>query len=141
MHSPVSRIAAAVVFVLAITGVALWFHVGGTTYGLRRLQRPILQAKTARFKVTSEMKGTPADTTTVVMVLDATRQRQELEMAMPDKTKSKWVMITDWGRGKGLTLDPKTKKAVVYTLAKVSKERLSQEDTFGWFRSVLLDPG
>ena len=54
-------------------------------------------------------------------------------MAMPDKTKSKSVMITDWGRGKGLTLDPKTKKAMVYTLAKMSKERLSQEDTSAGF--------
>ena len=50
-------------------------------------------------------------------------------------------MITDWGRGKGLTLDPKTKKAVVYTLAKVSKEKAFglAEEMFGRFRSALLD--
>ena len=34
MRSPVSRVAAAVVFVLAIGGVALWFHGGGTTPAL-----------------------------------------------------------------------------------------------------------
>ena len=138
MRSPVSRVAAAVVFVLAIAGVVLWFHGGGATYAFADFLAPVLEAKTAKFKITTEMKGEPASTGEV-MVLDATRQRQEFEMAMPDKSKSKTIMIFDWGRGKGLVLEPKTKKAVVYTLANVSKERLAQEDAFGWFRSVLLD--
>jgi outer membrane lipoprotein-sorting protein len=140
MRSPLSRIAAAVIFVIAVGGVALWFHGAGATRTFADFIGPILEAKTAKFKMTAEMKGPPAVTTTSeVMVLDATRQRQELEITMPDKSKSKAVMIFDWGRGKGLMLDPNTKKAVVYTLANISKERLAQEDMFGWFRSVLLD--
>ncbi len=40
MRSPVSRVAAAAIFVLAVTGVALWFHGGGATPRLRRLRCP-----------------------------------------------------------------------------------------------------
>jgi hypothetical protein len=68
-------------------------------------------------------------------VLDATRSRQELQMP----NNSKGIMIFDWGRGKSLSLDPAAKKAIVVTLANVSKQKLTQEDTFGWFRSILLD--
>ena len=63
MRSPVSRVAAAVIFVLAITGVALWFHGGGATYAFADFIEPILEAKTAKFKMTTEMKGEPASTT------------------------------------------------------------------------------
>jgi outer membrane lipoprotein-sorting protein len=69
------------------------------------------------------------------MVLDATRSRQETEM----QDKSKMVMIFDWGRGKSLTLEPTTKKAMVLTLANLSKDQVSRQDTFAQFRSILLD--
>ena len=45
MRSPVSRAAAAAVFVLAIGGVALWFHVSGTKYAFADFIKPILDAK------------------------------------------------------------------------------------------------
>ena len=39
MRSPVSRVAAAAIFVLAIAGVALWFHGRRHNAGLRRLRQ------------------------------------------------------------------------------------------------------
>lgn len=148
MRSPVSRVSAAAIFVLAITGVALWFHAGGTTPAFADFIAPILEAKTAKFKVTTVIKGPPAVTTAgEVMVLGATRSRQEIEteMAMPDKSKaresakSKMVMIFDWGQGKSITLVPETKQAMVVSLANMTKEQAAQQDPFTWFRSVLLD--
>ncbi len=136
VRSPVSRVAAAAVFVLAVTGVALWFHGGGATYAFADFVAPILEAKSVKFKITTEMKGPPAATIrSDVMVLDATRSRQEMEM--PDKSKA--VMIFDWGRGKSLTLEPTTKKAMVLSLANLTKEQVSQQDPLAMFRSILLD--
>jgi len=143
MRSPVSRVAAAV-FVLAMTGVALWLYGSGGTLAFADFIAPILEAKSARFKVTSELEGRPAETTTEeVMVLDASRSRQEIEMqGKPEAEKAikfKMVTILDWGQGKGLTLDPTTKKAVVFTFANLTKEQVLKQDMFAWFRSMLLD--
>lgn len=136
MRSAVSRACAAVVLVITITGVVWWLPGGGTTPAFADVIAPILEAQTARFKITTELKGPPAvKTTGEVMVLGATRSRQE--MAMPDNSKS--IMIFDWGRGKCLTLVPATKTAMVVSLANMTKEQVSQQDTFAWFRSVLLD--
>ncbi len=136
MRSPGSRVSAAAVLVLAITGVVLWFHGGGTTPAFADFIAPILEAKTAKFKTTTEIKGPPAMTvTSEVLVLGATRSRHEMEMP----GKSKGIMIFDWGRGRSLTLEPATKKAMVLSLANLTKEQVAQQDSFAWFRSVLLD--
>jgi len=146
MRSPVSRATAAVILILAITGVGLWFHGGGAKPAFADFIAPILEAKTAKFKITTEIKGKPALTTVGdVMVLGATRSRQELEIAMPagpqteKANKSKMVMIFDWGRSKSLSLDPATKKAMVVSLANLTKEQVSRQDPFASFRSALLD--
>jgi outer membrane lipoprotein-sorting protein len=138
MRSPVSRVAAAVVFVLTVTGVALWFHGGGATPAFADFAKPILEAKTAKFKITTEMEmnGQAITTTAEVMVLDAARSRQEMEM--PDK--SKMVMIFDWGRGKSLTLVPALKQATVLTMTNMPKGKIPiDKDPLGWLRLLLLD--
>ncbi len=134
MRSSVSRVAAAAIFVLAIGGVALWLHGGGATLAYADFVAPILDAKTVKYKLTTEMEGPPAVTTTSeVMVLGATGSRQEIEM--PDKSKA--IMIFDWGRGRSLTLEPASKKAMVLTLANLTKEQVSRQDPFAMFRSIL----
>ena len=60
MRSQVSRIAAVVVLVLAIAGAALWLHSGGATLAFADIVRPILEAKTLKYKQTTEIKGPPA---------------------------------------------------------------------------------
>ena len=52
MRSPVSRISAAAILVLAIGGIAVWFHGGGTTPAFADFIEPILSAKTVTFKTT-----------------------------------------------------------------------------------------
>ena len=54
MRSPVSRVAAAAIFVLAVAGVALWFHGGGTTPAFADFIEPILEAKTVKYKMTTD---------------------------------------------------------------------------------------
>ena len=136
MRRPVSRVSAAAVLVLAVTGVALWFHGGGATIAFADLIAPIIEAKTVQFTATTEIKGPPAATvTSKVMVLDATRMRQEMEVS----NTSKSVMIFDWGRGKSLSLDPTTKKAMVVSLANLTEEQIAKQDLFASFRSILLD--
>jgi outer membrane lipoprotein-sorting protein len=120
MRSPVSRIAAAVIFVLAITGVAMLFQGGGgAAFALADFAAPILEAKTVKCTMTIEMKGPPARTiTSEVMTLDGARMRQVTEL--PDK--SKVVMIEDSSQGKSLTLVPASKTATVLTSARNRKD-------------------
>jgi outer membrane lipoprotein-sorting protein len=138
MRSPVSRVAAAVIFVVALGGVALLFHGGGATFAFGDFIAPILEAKSAKFKITTEMEvqGHATTTTSEVMMLDAARSRQETER--PDK--SKMVMIFDWGQGKSLTLVPATKTATVLTFANMPKDKVPKDkDPLASLRSMLLD--
>ncbi len=140
MRSPVSRVTAASIFVLAVAGVALWFHGGGARPALADFLEPILEAKTVRYKVTTEMKGPPATkATTVVMMLDATRSRWEMEVEMPDKSKVMTVHIRDGGQGKTLLLQPGEKRATVYDDANTPEDRKAKPGDPFWFRSLLLD--
>jgi hypothetical protein len=135
MSFPVYRLGATAVFLLAATAGALLFRGGDAAYAMHDFIAPILDAKSARFKVATEMIGPPAVTATSdVMVFDAMRTRQET-----DTGKVKTVMIFDWGQGKALTLEHTTKTATLLTLANMTKAQVAQQDTFAWFRSMLLD--
>ena len=57
MRSPVPRISAAAVLALAIGGIAVWFHGGGTTPAFADFIAPILGAKTVTFNTTLEGRG------------------------------------------------------------------------------------
>jgi hypothetical protein len=137
MRSPISRVSAAAIFVLAITGIALWFHSVGATPAYADFLEPILHAKTGKYKLTTEMKGGTA--TTEVMMLGDTRSRSEMEMEMPNKSKSKMVQIWDGGQGKTLSLDPVEKRATVYNTANMPKAKKPNGGDVPWFRSLLLD--
>jgi outer membrane lipoprotein-sorting protein len=134
MRHLVSAVTAASIFVLAVSGVALWFH-GGATPAFADFLQPILEAKTVKFKVTMEIKGPPPVTTTgEMMFLDAARTRIETET--PDKSKR--VEILDCSQGKQLILMIDTKTATVVTCA--PREGTSANgDPFGGFRSLFLN--
>jgi prepilin-type processing-associated H-X9-DG protein len=126
MRSPVSRVAAAVVFVVSIAGVALWFHGGGANFAFADFIQPILEAKTVKFKSTVVVKGPPAMTvTSEEMVLDAKRSRSETNIP-----GNKMVHITDWGRGKTLWLYPATKQATIQTFANMPKDVRNDPSTW-----------
>ncbi len=60
MRSPVSRAAAAVVFVFALVGASLWFHGGGTASAFAEFAEfiePMRDAKSVKYKITVEIEG------------------------------------------------------------------------------------
>ena len=142
MRSPISRIAAAVIFVLAVAGVVWWFHAGGTTPVYADFFKPILEAKTARYKVTTETVGVGGGKTTIVfMMLGPSRLRSEEEIdETPNNPKSKSVIIWDGYQGKTLRLDPKLRLATVCDDAYRPNDKTptNADLTSGW-RSFFLD--
>jgi len=150
MRSRVSRVAAAVIFVLAITGVAVWFQGGGARPALADFIEPIREAKTVKCKVTTEftaqslqMKLLPEamqrdlrKTTREVMMLGATRMRTET--VNPDKSKT--IRIWDGGQGKSISLLPAQKRAEVFDGANKPREKTPNggDPVAGW-RWMLLD--
>jgi outer membrane lipoprotein-sorting protein len=137
MRSPVSRIAAAAIFVLAITGVAMLFHGGGgAAFAFADFVAPILEANTVKYKMIVEMEGPPVQTlTSEVMVLDGARMRQVTEL--PDK--SKVVTIQDLSQGKSLMLVPELKTATVLTSTSNRKDKTPESgDPFVFFRLFQL---
>jgi hypothetical protein len=146
MRHPVSRVAAAAILVLAIGGVALWFHGGGTTPAFADFLQPILETKTVKYKMTTEMslsaemKRLPAETlkgqmTAEVMALGANRSRTEQGIG-----KFKTVHIWDGGQGKTLMLQPAEKRATVFNYADMPKDKTPNGgDPVAEFRSLLLD--
>ncbi len=152
MRHPVSLATAAAIFVLAVTGVALWFHAGGTTPAFAEFLEPILNPKTVKYKTTTKWTSLSAEMksqlsaevqqkflnglTSEVMMLDANRSRTVL--VGPDEFKS--VQIWDGGLGKQLCLIPAKKQAQVFNSANKSKDKTPNggDPVAGW-RSLLLD--
>jgi outer membrane lipoprotein-sorting protein len=154
MRHPVFRLTAAAIFVLAVTGVALWFHIGGTTYAFADFVKPILEAKTVKYKLTTERTSLPTGmtemmglsedtlkdlmkaTTAEVMELDSNRSRTEWEM--PGKLRM--VEIWDGGQGKGLVLYPAEKRATSSNITNMPKDKNPNGgDPVAFYRSLLLD--
>jgi outer membrane lipoprotein-sorting protein len=138
MRSPVSRVAAAVVSILAVTGIVLWLHSGGATLAIADFVKPILEAKTAKYKMTYERDGHPQKTS-VVMVLAPCRIREESTWELPGEISARIVMIQDLQRGKILSLDTKNKTATVYAWNNMP-EGMGSANWFDGVRRYLLDP-
>lgn len=128
MRSPVSRVAAAL-FLLIITGVALWFHGGGATPAAADFIQPILDAKSAKFNMTCQVEGQPLIAFRVLFSAP-NRMRQEL----PGGT----VNISDTDQGKMVSLDPKNKRMTVFNLANMAKGK-APTNFFSQLRSQLSD--
>jgi hypothetical protein len=131
--------ASAAVFLFVITGVALWFHGGGTAPALADFIKPILEAKTIKFKMTAEYEGTYRETSEVMMrgPYRERKDRKTLEVRMHDghmaseSSGGKWqpvpynpelVQIWDRDQGKMLTLMPSKKWVRVTTFINQPKE-------------------
>ena len=140
MRSPVSRVAAAAIFVFAVAGVALWFHGGGAAPAFADFLQPILEAKTVKYKLTTELKGmSKAILTTEVMKLNASQSRSELVMELPDKSLFKTVQIWDGTQAKSLHLDLAKKRATLYDYVNRPKDEHPTQEPFAGFRAMLLD--
>jgi len=129
MRHPVSRATAAAIFALAIIGVALWFHGGGATLALADFIQPLLDAKTAKFKMSVESEVQPL-LSFRVLFLAPNRMRQELPGGQ--------VNISDFDKGKMIGLDPKNKRMTVFDLTNMPKDKLPK-NLIDQLRSQLLD--
>jgi outer membrane lipoprotein-sorting protein len=133
MRSPVSRVAAAVIFVLAIGGVAWWLHAVGAAPAYADFLKPLLEAKSARYKMTSEIVGTAGSKTTIVIrMLGPSRMRSEMEGEAENYPKQKTVEIWDGYQGKRLRLDPKKKLATLYVDRPKDKKPQDINSLGGW---------
>ncbi len=134
MRSPVSRIAAAAaVFVLAIAGVAFWFHVSRTQFAFADFIKPILEAKSATFKGTFERDGKQVGTANI-LVLAPNRVRMELQR--PGQPVE--ITILDYGKGVSVAIDPAKRIVVVNKMVGLSRERASM-NLLDELRSLILD--
>jgi hypothetical protein len=135
MRSPVSRVAAAVFFVFAIAGVALWFHAGGTQYAYADFLKPILEAKSAKFKATFERNGKQVATANC-MVLAPNRERMELQqLGQPMK-----IQIGDYSKGVGVMIDSAKRTVVINKAVGLSREQAFM-NPLEEMRSLLLEAG
>ncbi len=110
------------------------FHGAGATPVQADFLDPIIEAKTAKFKMTAEGPG-QEKMTAEIMVLAPSRMRTEREIP-PNKIKT--VMIMDGDQGKSLTLAPAQKLAFVTNYTNLPKER-RPKNFFLDLRSQLLD--
>jgi outer membrane lipoprotein-sorting protein len=137
MRHPVSRVAAAAIFVIAVAGVAVWFHGSGTALSFADFVKPIAEAKTAKYTMTYEMEGRTAKVATV-MVLAPSRMREESREELPGKVELRLVTITDYQKRRILVLDNTHRTATVYTLDNVP-EGMRSANWFDGVRRHLLD--
>jgi outer membrane lipoprotein-sorting protein len=133
MRSPVFRVATAAVFVFAIAGVALWFHVSGTQYAFADFIKPILEAKSAKFKATFERDGKQVATADV-MVLAPNRVREELRQ--PGRPVE--IRIADYSKGVSILIDSAKKIAVINRMVGLPRGRASM-NLLEEMRSLILD--
>ncbi len=116
MRSRVSRLSAAAILILAIGGIAVWFHGGGATPAYAGFIETILNAKTVTFKTTAEVEG---ERVTGKVTAIASPQRVRLEQ----DTSGEQKMVTISDETGSLILRPAEKLAIVATVTNVPKEK------------------
>jgi outer membrane lipoprotein-sorting protein len=129
MRSPVSRVAAATVLVIAVMGVGLWFHAGGATLAFADFIKPIRDAKTAKFKMEIQVEGQPPQELNATF-LAPDHIRQDMAGGIAN--------IVDFNIGKIVSLDPKNKRMTVINLANAPKDKMPM-DIFSQLRSQLIE--
>lgn len=98
MRSPVSRATAAMIFVLAIIGAALWFHGGGATPALAVFVEPILDAKTVKYNRTRKTaEDREARTQKSIEAQKRIRRGLDFVLGLPQDADAHYV-------GKGVSL-------------------------------------
>jgi outer membrane lipoprotein-sorting protein len=133
MRHPVSRVTAMAIFVLAVTGVALWFHAGGTQYAFADFIKPILEAKSAKFKAIFEHDGKQVAIANI-MVSAPNRVREEVQR--PGQPVE--ITIEDDSKGVSLSIDSAKKIAVINKLVGLPRERASM-NLLDEMRSLIRD--
>jgi outer membrane lipoprotein-sorting protein len=132
MRSPAFRLSAGAVLVLAVAGVALWFHAGGTQYALADFVKPVLEAKSATLKAVLKRNGKQFATANWMM-LGPHRSRRELQQ--PDQPVE--ITVADTSKGMSVRLDSVRKVAFVNRVVGLSRE-LATMNPIEEIRSLVL---
>jgi outer membrane lipoprotein-sorting protein len=108
MSHPASRLSAVAALVIALLS-AVWFFAGGpTTTALAAFAEPLLNAKTAKFKLTARADGKVV--TVGNLLVSGPRMRTEMEQPGQDR---KQIDIVDETSDRSLTLIPSEKQAEI----------------------------
>ncbi len=127
VRHPLSRVTAAAILFLAISGVVLWLHGSGTSAALADFIQPILDAKTITFKCKTVEIGVAAVGYSKVMVMTPNRVRMEIKI--PDRSFNKTqITINDQEhhKMKQLVLIPDDKKAIFFDFYEVPDFKFAQ---------------
>ena len=126
MKSPITKIAAAAVIIIAVLIGIL--QLGGSTPAFADVVRPLLTARTATFKMTIDMEDSPR-TTIDGMFMEPGRMRQEMPYG--------GAMIIDQQQGTMVTLIPPEKKAIILEMENVSEEQKGKANMFHNIRDLI----
>ena len=109
MRSPVSRVAAAIVFIVAATGVFFWIHAGGASVSFAEVVERFLKVKSYKMKITDQLDGNVFQTYDSMWIAPG---RSRFEFKDKDGGIER-VVINDSSseRSKGICLSPKEKAA------------------------------
>jgi len=128
MKSPVTKIAAAAVIIIA---VLIGIHqFGASTPAFADIVRPLLTARTATYKMTVNMKDIPAQTIEG-MFMEPSRMRQ----VMPGGG----IQIIDMPQGQMITLMPTEKKAIIIEMENMPEDTQRQMNMFHAIRILIQE--
>ena len=128
MKSPVTKIAAAAVIIIAaLIGI---HQLGGSTPAFADIVRPLLTARTATYKMTVNIEGEPAQTIEG-MFMEPSRMRQ----VMPGGG----IQIIDMPQGQMITLMPTEKKAIIIEMENMPEDQQRQINMFHAIRSLIQE--
>ncbi|MHC4403455.1 MAG: LolA family protein [Planctomycetota bacterium] len=116
MSRPIFRLAVAGLLVALVATVGWLVFSASAPVAFADLIKPILEARSAKFKVIVQFKDIPEQSCDM-MVLEPSRLRCEASEGV--------VIINDYRQGKGVSLDTKRKKAIVYDMVNLPREMIN----------------
>jgi len=128
MKSPVTKIAAAAVIIIAVLIGIL--QLGGSTPAFADVVRPLLTARTATYKMTVDMKDIPAQTIEG-MFMEPSRMRQVMSGGN--------IQIFDMSQGQIMTLMPAVKKAMIVEMENIPEHQKGQINMFHAIRNLIQE--
>jgi outer membrane lipoprotein-sorting protein len=128
MKSPIAKLAAAVVIIIAV--LIVFSQFGASTPAFADIVRPLLTARTATYKMTVNMKDIPAQTIEG-MFMDPSRMRQVMSGGN--------IQIFDMSQGQIMTLMPAVKKAMIVEMENIPEHQKGQINMFHAIRKLIQE--
>ena len=123
MKSPITKLAAAAVIIIAV--LIVFNQFGGSTPAFAEIIRPFLTARTATFKMTMKVEGAPTQTFDC-MFMEPVRMRQTSLQGV--------IVIGDFLEGKIITLMSEQNKAFVIEMENIPENE--DQSQFNMFHEI-----